>query len=624
MSMKKALLLLLTIVLMFGLLAITVSAAEYSGQCSEGNITWVLDDEGTITFTGTGEIEERFGSDGYAWVQYEWTPYRDQIRRVVIGEGITGVGDDAFYVCKNLTEVVLPESMMFIRDNAFYSCNNLKSIDLPTTNSLYINEYAFARTGLTEIYLPDNVGDVGKYAFTQCKSLTKARLSNNQFEMLREHVFSNCTSLNEIDFGTSINRINDYALYNTGFETLVIPDTITFLGDYALSHCENLTTVDLGRVGSIRKYTFLSCSKLESVTVGPELFFIGWNAFKGCTAIEELYIPDLESWCKMKTEYTESNPMFYAQRAYIGGVLMEDLVLPEHITSFDMYAFEAADCLKSVVINDKITSFRGFSNCPNLTNVVIGSDVREIGDGSFRNCPNLKTVIFRGSAPEVGFPGACFEQSPATCYYPKDDLSWNEDAFYWFADCVTWIPYDRELGVGNPFSDVLWDSFFYEPVLWALENNITTGTSATTFGPTGECLRAHVVTFLWRAAGCPEPTSTENPFVDVKEGDFFHKAVLWAVENGITNGVDATHFGPTVPCNRAQVVTFLYRAMQSPAVGTAACPFTDVVRGEWYEPAVLWAVENGITNGLSADTFGVETTCNRAQVVTFLYRTYVN
>ena len=174
------------------------------------------------------------------------------------------------------------------------------------------------------------------------------------------------------------------------------------------------------------------------------------------------------------------------------------------------------------------------------------------------------------------------------------------------------------------FIDVEEGGFYDVPVAWAVYKEITNGSDSFRFDPTGECLRAHVVTFLWRAAGCPEPTSTENPFVDVKEGDFFHKAVLWAVENGITNGIDATHFGPSVPCNRAQVVTFLYRAMQSPAVGTTACPFTDVVAGQWYEPAVLWAVENGITNGLSADTFGVDTTCNRAQVVTFLYRTYVN
>ena len=96
------------------------------------------------------------------------------------------------------------------------------------------------------------------------------------------------------------------------------------------------------------------------------------------------------------------------------------------------------------------------------------------------------------------------------------------------------------------------------------------------------------------------------------------------MENGITAGIDATHFGPNLSCSRAQVVTFLYRAMKSPAVGTDDCPFTDVVAGQWYEPAVLWAVENGITSGMSADSFGVNTVCNRAQVVTFLHRTYVN
>ena len=234
---------------------------------------------------------------------------------------------------------------------------------------------------------------------------------------------------------------------------------------------------------------------------------------------------------------------------------------------------------------------------------------------------------------EEGYYGTIYEIScePDDGYYVARVEADNARIGYYYDSPYAFIMPAKDVEVrvlflreGNPFVDVIEGSFFYDPVAWALENNITTGTSATTFGPNGECLRAHVVTFLWRSAGCPEPTSAENPFVDVKEGDFFHKAVLWAVENGITNGVDATHFGPAVPCNRAQVVTFLYRAMQSPAVGTTACPFTDVVAGQWYEPAVLWAVENGITNGLSADTFGVDTTCNRAQVVTFLYRTYVN
>ena len=177
--------------------------------------------------------------------------------------------------------------------------------------------------------------------------------------------------------------------------------------------------------------------------------------------------------------------------------------------------------------------------------------------------------------------------------------------------------------VENPFADVPSDSFYYEPVMWAVANGVTNGTSATTFGPNDQCMRAHVVTFLWRAVGSPEPTRTDNPFMDVKETDFYYKAVMWALENGITSGMDATHFGPTAYCNRAQVVTFLYRTLGSPEVETTANPFSDVAPGSFYEKPVLWAVKNGITNGLSAAAFGPNAICNRAQIVTFLYRAFV-
>ena len=173
----------------------------------------------------------------------------------------------------------------------------------------------------------------------------------------------------------------------------------------------------------------------------------------------------------------------------------------------------------------------------------------------------------------------------------------------------------------NPFVDVPEDSFYIDPVLWAVENGITNGMDATHFGPTLDCNRAQAVTFLWRANGCPEPVSAENPFVDVNEGDFFYKAVLWANENGITNGVDADHFGPMKTCNRAQIVTFLWRAEGSPAASGAQI-FTDVQSGAFYETAVLWASQQGIASGLTTTTFGPDAVCNRAQIVTFLYRTY--
>ena len=172
------------------------------------------------------------------------------------------------------------------------------------------------------------------------------------------------------------------------------------------------------------------------------------------------------------------------------------------------------------------------------------------------------------------------------------------------------------------FSDVVSDAFYSQPLDYCHAKGWVTGVTENTFAPGNACVRAQVVTFLWRAAGCPKPTIRNNPFVDVKETDFYYSAVLWALENGITTGTDATHFSPMAVCNRAQVVTFLWRTFGQPESSTQSHPFTDVQAGSWYEASVLWAVENGITAGLSATTFGPNAKCNRAQIVTFLYRAY--
>jgi len=172
------------------------------------------------------------------------------------------------------------------------------------------------------------------------------------------------------------------------------------------------------------------------------------------------------------------------------------------------------------------------------------------------------------------------------------------------------------------FTDVPADSWFEAPVLWALENNITSGTSDTEFSPYDSCLRAQVVTFLWRAAGEPKAESRGNPFVDVKPADYYYDAVLWAVENGITYGADETHFEPYGICNRSQVVSFLYRAFKNPPVEGTVPPFNDVPAGVWYAAPVLWAAKEGIAYGISDTLFGPNDVCDRSQVVTFLYRAY--
>ena len=176
---------------------------------------------------------------------------------------------------------------------------------------------------------------------------------------------------------------------------------------------------------------------------------------------------------------------------------------------------------------------------------------------------------------------------------------------------------------GNPqtgvFVDVATGSYYEDAVDWAVENGITQGTDDTHFSPDGICTRAQAVTFLWRAAGSPAPRSRTVPFTDVPAGSYYYDAVLWAVENGITKGTSDTTFSPNMTCTRAQIVAFLWRSEKSPAAGTAN-PFADVKSAAYYADAVLWAAKKDITRGTTNTTFSPDADCTRSQIVTFLWR----
>lgn len=170
-----------------------------------------------------------------------------------------------------------------------------------------------------------------------------------------------------------------------------------------------------------------------------------------------------------------------------------------------------------------------------------------------------------------------------------------------------------------PFSDVNPTAYYYEPIRWAVYNGIAEGVSQTRFGVNEPCSRARIVTFLWRAAGSPMPRSTLTPFVDVLPGSYYYQAVLWAVENGITNGTGAATFSPEMTVSRAQAMTYLHRSAGLVSSSYYA-PFTDVSDNAYYASAVRWALSRGITNGTSATTFSPDEPCTRSQIVTFLYR----
>ena len=172
----------------------------------------------------------------------------------------------------------------------------------------------------------------------------------------------------------------------------------------------------------------------------------------------------------------------------------------------------------------------------------------------------------------------------------------------------------------SPFDDVSVDAYYFDAVKWAADKGITGGVSDNLFAPDDGCTRAHIVTFLWRAAGSPEPKSMAG-FTDVSASAYYAKAVAWAVENGVTNGTTATTFDPDAVCTRAQAVAFLARALTGK--GGSAAAFTDVPADSYYADAVAWAVANSVTNGVSSDRFAPNNRCTRAQITAFLYRAYV-
>ena len=171
----------------------------------------------------------------------------------------------------------------------------------------------------------------------------------------------------------------------------------------------------------------------------------------------------------------------------------------------------------------------------------------------------------------------------------------------------------------SPFSDVSTSAYYYEAVKWAQEKGITGGIGNGLFGPNQPCTRAQIVTFLWRAAGSPEPKAMSS-FADVSTDAYYAKAVAWAVENGITTGTGDGKFSPDATCTRAQSVTFLFRAIGK--LVDSKAEFSDVLTDSYYANAVAWAVENGVTNGIGDGLFGPDNSCTRAQIVTFLFRAY--
>lgn len=352
------------------------------------------------------------------------------------------------------------------------------------------------------------------------------------------------------------------------------------------------------RISEIQEKAFESNAHLQSITLPEAITKVGNCAFKNCTSLTSVTIngdlADCDYRSSRGSDYDYS--VFYNAGRNASGITV----------TFGNGVTRIPACLFATG-HDKTEGVYA-----RVTEVSIPYTVKEVRERAFNRCYDLRSITFEGHAPQ--FEEDAFWGVSAVAKYPRSG-NWPSSIFQDYGGNLTW----QATGSKNPFRDLNSDSYYYFPVQWAAEEGITAGVASDRFDPYGNCTRAQVVTLLWRTAGCPEPKGTAS-FVDVPAGKYYAKAVAWAVENGITYGVSADRFDPNGTCTRGQIVTFLWRAAGSPAPQNGYNPFSDVYAGSYYEEAVLWAVENGITYGTSSTAFSPKDTCTRGQIVTFLFR----
>ena len=565
-----------------------------SGRCGDTARWEYTAATGTLRIYGSGYMADYDDAEEFPWFVH--MPF---ITKVVV-EDVLNISYYAFQGYTNLTTVTMDDTVNRIEGLAFKDTPKLTNVTL-SANLESIGTEAFLNSGLTRIYLPDGLRSIGTYAFCNTP-LTSIELPDSV--ELAQGVFYDCTKLSSVKLPAELEEVNPLLFEGcTSLKSIDLPESLRIIGRQAFSH-SGLTAIEIpDSVTVIGDNAFCECMALEYVKLPASLEEAGWCCFQDCDKLSTIVMP----------EGIDTN---FGQWFFLSCDSLTDIDFhTSPIIGMAMYA--NCNGLTNLNIPDCVTTISGFAfdYCENLSYVTIPASVTEFGAKPFHDCPKLKALAFRGDAP--AFHEYTFLDTTVTCYYPAGNDTWTEEVRQSYNGEVTWIPYEV-----LPFTDVPVNQFYYDSVAWALDGEITNGISATEFGPTSGCNRAQAVTFLWRAAGSPAPTSTENPFVDVEKGSFYEQAVLWAVEKGITNGIDATHFAPNKSCNRATIVTFLYRAFENPAVETAENPFSDVPVDDWFTAPVLWAVKQGITNGMGDGTFGVNSICNRAQMVTFLYRSY--
>ena len=640
------------------------------------------------------------------------------LTKVTIPDSVTSIGRDAFSGCEGLTSAGPIGSgcdvefgwKTMIPAYAFKDCQNLVNASIPEGITT-IGDYAFYYCGLTRIAIPKSLTSIGEGAFgwddqLQYVYYTGTSEDRNNISIGYDNEWLEaagwfCQGLLSGACGEKLTwtldtngtmtisgtgTMNDYNQwldpvpwndYRDIIKTVVVQIGVTSIGSYAFYECDELTSVSLpSGFRTIGNNAFSGCSALSEPIFPSGLREIKYNAFTGCTSLKSISLPDslrslggsVFSDCTALKTVRLSSAL---QRVgdFTGCTALESIVIPEGVT--DVSGFDGCTALYTVTLPGTVTSVGGFKGCTSLTSIYLPDSVHDIYYSAFEGCTSLESIHILGSIYDVG-ERAFYNCSALTSITLKNVQVISKEAFAGcsalaqvsidsstlysiaesaFEDCVSLreitIPmlgaYSyNEIGyyvfsgcdnletvtiIGN---QVKISNYAFNPCdslteihmmgdMPQISNRAFTRVTATVHYPRGNT--TYTTANMGNYGGNLTWVGDETFFSDVADTSaYYFKPVYWAAANGITTGTSDTTFSPNQACTRGQIVTFLWRASGSPASAGAGNPFKDVKAGAYYYDAVLWAVEKGITTGTSATTFAPNDPCTRKQIVTFLWR----
>ncbi len=462
------------------------SAATYNGTCGE-NLTWTLDTStGELIISGEGEM-----TDYSSYSSVPWYSYRSSIEKVTIGNGVTSIGNYAFYYCTNLTSITIPYSVTSIGDDAFSYCTSLTSITIGN-GVTSIGSYVFEGcTSLTSITIPESVTSIGNGAFYICSSLTSITIPDSVTSIganafgdctgltsftipdsvtsISYCAFSYCTSLTSITIPESVTSIDDGAFYEcTSLTSIAIPDSVTSIGSSAFSGCKSLTNITIpDSVTSIGNYAFQNCSGLADVSIGNGVTSIGYSAFEDCMSLIDVYYTGTqEQWNAITVgsgnDSLTSATIHFIQTGKCGDNLTwsldtttGELVISGTGEMIDYY-YEVVpwndyiSSIKAVIIYDGVANIGkcAFSGCANLTSVTIPDSVTSIGSYAFDDCKNLADITIPNGVTDINHRafGGCSSLISVTI--GNGVTSIGSQAFSWCSSLTNIIIPDSVTGIG--------------------------------------------------------------------------------------------------------------------------------------------------------------------------------